>query len=51
MRAVLTDWLSLESSGRAALAFAFSIDGGHLDLVGGLWLQAIDGDLNHACWR
>lgn len=51
MKAVLTDGLSLESAGWAALAFTFSVDGGHLDLVGGLWLQAINGDVNHACWR
>lgn len=51
MRAVLTDWLSLESAARAALAFTFSVDGGHPDLVGGLRLQAINGDVDHACWR
>lgn len=47
---LLTDWLGLESAGRAALAFTFPVDGGHLDLVGGLWLQANDGDLGQVCW-
>lgn len=51
VRAVLTDWLSLESAGRAALSFTFSVDGRHLDLVGGLWFQANDGDLGQICWR
>lgn len=50
-RAVLTDWLGLESAGRAALAFALAVDGGYLDLVGGLWLQAVDGDPGHVCGR
>lgn len=50
-RAVLTDWLGLESVGRAALAFALAVDGRHLDLVGGLWLQANDGDRGQICWR
>lgn len=49
MREVLTDWLGLESAGRAALAFAFTIDGRHLDLIGGFWFQASDGDLGHVC--
>lgn len=50
-RAVLTDGLGLESAGPAALAFTFAVDGGHLDLVGGLRLQANDGDLGQVCWR
>lgn len=44
MGAVLTDWLRLESAGRAALAFAFAVDGGHPDLIGGLWFQVNNGD-------
>lgn len=48
---VLTDWLGLEAGGKAAFALAFAIDGGHLDLVGSLWLQATDGDHGQACWR
>lgn len=50
-RAVLTDWLGLESSGPAALAFTFTVDGGHLDLVGGLRHQANNGDHGRGCWR
>lgn len=50
-RAVLTDWLGLESSGAAALAFTFTVDGGHLDLVGGLRHQADNGDRGQGCWR
>lgn len=46
---VLTDWLGLERAGRAALPFAFAVDGGHLDLVGGLWFQASDKNLCVAC--
>lgn len=38
----LTDWLGLERADDAALAFAFPVDGGHLDLVGGLWFQPND---------
>ena len=51
VRAALTDWLGLERAGEAAVAFAFAVDGGHLDLVGGLGLQANDGDHGHVCWR
>lgn len=47
--ALLTDWLGLKNSGFAALALAFAVDGGHLDLVGGLRLQAADGDLGVGC--
>lgn len=50
-REVLTDWLRLEGLARAALAFPFPVDGGHLDLVGGLRLQAGDGDFGQVCWR
>lgn len=51
VRAVLTDWLRLERFGRGALTFTFAIDGGNPDLVGGLWVQAEDGDLVQICWR
>lgn len=47
--ALLTDWLGLKNSGFAALALSFAVDGGHLDLVGGLRLQAADGDLGVGC--
>lgn len=48
-RGVLTDWLGLEKAGSTALPFAFAVDGGHLDLVGGLWFQASDKNLCLAC--
>lgn len=48
-REVLTDGLRLEGGGRAALAFTFTVNGGHLDLVGGLGLQAIDGEFGGIC--
>lgn len=50
-REALTDWLSLEVLGRAALALALAVDGGHLDLIEGLGLQANDGDHAQACRR
>lgn len=50
-REALTDWLSLEVLGRAALALALAVDGGHLDLIEGLGLQAHDGDHAEACRR
>lgn len=50
-RGVLTDWLSLESAGLAALAFTFPIDGGHPDLICSFWFQISDGDPGHVCWR
>lgn len=49
-RAVLTDRLGLEGADPAAFAFAFAVDGGHLDLVGGLGVQLSDGD-GHVCLR
>lgn len=49
--AVLTDRLGLESSGGAALAFSFAIDGGHSDLVGRFWFQPRDDDLRQLCNR
>lgn len=49
MKEVLTDWLGFKSGDRAVLPFTFAIDGGHLDLVGGLRFQTNDGDLGHAC--
>lgn len=48
-RQALTDWLRLESAGTAALAFAFAVDGGHLDLVGRLRFQSDDGYPGHVC--
>lgn len=46
---VLTQPRRLKGGGRAALASAFTVDGGHLDLVGGLWLQANDGEGGGVC--
>lgn len=48
-REVLTDGLRLEGGGRAALAFTFTVNGGHLDLVGGLGLQANDDKFGGIC--
>jgi len=48
-REALTDWVGLESAGKAVLAFAFAVDSGHSDLIGGLWFQANDGDQRHVC--
>lgn len=47
---VRTDRSGLELDGRAALAFAFAVDGGHLDLVVGVRRQAHDGDAGQV-WR
>lgn len=45
----LTQRLRLEGGGGAALASTFTIDGRHLDLVGGLRLQASDGERGGIC--
>lgn len=50
-REVLTDRLRLEGGGRAALAFTFTVNGGHLDLVGGLGLQTNDDEFGGICQK
>lgn len=47
----LTDWLRLKKAGTAALALAFPVDGGHLDLVGRLWFQSVDDHAGHVCLK
>lgn len=46
---VLTQLLCLKVGGAAALAFTFTVDGGHLDLVVGLWPQTHDGEGGGVC--
>lgn len=46
---VLTQLLRLKVGGAAALAFTFTVDGGHLDLAVGLRPQTHDGEGGGVC--